>query len=291
MRKRTKHKEISTSTFNKLGILFEEKGWEVDEKQNDSSLFNRFCELLNCLNVEQQEFIIDLTHNYQRFNFNDYNKLISKILNTMAEKLEGFNELNTFFVMPLVSEEDKNKIKSSTLVAYLFQSPQIKYNNKMSNKNFKVRHELTPKELNKINESPKQKLLLVDDFIGTGETAMAAYDYYVSLGIKKEKIIILSLVSLLSGYQLIQAQNIDVFSGEIFKRALSDYFSDSELTTKVNMMKSIEEIVAPHDDYKFGYKGSEALITLVRTPNNTFPVYWLDKGKKVKRAPFPRGGN
>lgn len=289
MRKNSKYKKINVSILNKLGTLFEEKGWEIDEEHNESSLFNRFCELLNCLSLEQQEFIIDLTYKYQKVSFDEYTKLINETLNQIVAKIKDFKELKTVYVMPLVPEEDRNKIKSSTLVAYLFQSPQIKYNQDVSKIDFKVRNELTAKELNKINESPKVKLLLVDDFIGTGETALSAYEFYQSLGIKSQEIIIVSLVSLFSGYDLIRKEGINIFSGKVLKRALSDYYHENELATKMTIMKSIEEIVAPHDDYKFGYKGSEALITLVRTPNNTFPVYWLDK--KGNRAPFPRGGN
>ena len=51
-------------------------------------------------------------------------------------------------------------------------------------------------------------------------------------------------------------------------------------------MESIEEKIKAHDNEKLGYMGSEALITLARTPNNTFPVFW--KQKNNKKAPFPR---
>lgn len=60
-------------------------------------------------------------------------------------------------------------------------------------------------------------------------------------------------------------------------------------------MKSVELILATdkrfEQDYSFGYKESEALVTMTRTPNNTFPLYWfeakLDKNNKWQ-APFPR---
>ncbi len=51
-------------------------------------------------------------------------------------------------------------------------------------------------------------------------------------------------------------------------------------------MESIEKKIKPHKNEKLGFKSSEALITLIRTPNNTFPVFW--KQKKDRIAPFPR---
>lgn len=53
------------------------------------------------------------------------------------------------------------------------------------------------------------------------------------------------------------------------------------------VMEMIENRIKVRGDFKFGYAGSEALIRMARTPNNTFPVYWL-KNKKNPHAPFPR---
>jgi hypothetical protein len=52
-------------------------------------------------------------------------------------------------------------------------------------------------------------------------------------------------------------------------------------------MEHIEKNLDIPDDYLFGYKKSEALVTMIRTPNNTFPVFWYNK-KNEDNAPFPR---
>lgn len=44
-----------------------------------------------------------------------------------------------------------------------------------------------------------------------------------------------------------------------------------------------------NEEFQFGYDHSEALVKMIRTPNNTFPVYWLQKrGGAVPVVPFPR---
>ena len=55
-------------------------------------------------------------------------------------------------------------------------------------------------------------------------------------------------------------------------------------------MHAIEGAIKVSSDYNFGYKQSEALVRMIRTPNNTFPIYWYrDKKKKINiYAPFPR---
>lgn len=62
------------------------------------------------------------------------------------------------------------------------------------------------------------------------------------------------------------------------------------LEQKLELMKSIESKIPKVGKFSFGYEKSEALVTLMRTPNNTFPIFWKDcthKGQKLK-APFPR---
>lgn len=81
--------------------------------------------------------------------------------------------------------------------------------------------------------------------------------------------------------------NIDVISAMIFEKGISDKFSGAEKTHKANLMTDIETTINVEQDYKFGFKQTEALITILhKTPNNTFPVYWLETRNKV--APFPR---
>jgi hypothetical protein len=56
-------------------------------------------------------------------------------------------------------------------------------------------------------------------------------------------------------------------------------------------MTSIEELLEVESNMRFGRNQTEALIKMMRTPNNTFPVYWEER--KLKNgtffyAPFPR---
>jgi len=44
-------------------------------------------------------------------------------------------------------------------------------------------------------------------------------------------------------------------------------------------MQSIERrIKGLEEKFKFGYEGSEALVSMIRCPNNTFPIYWYIEG-------------
>ena len=49
------------------------------------------------------------------------------------------------------------------------------------------------------------------------------------------------------------------------------------------IMLNIEKRIKVKPEYAFGYAHSEALVKMSRTPNNTFPIYWL----KTKTNPCP----
>ena len=82
-------------------------------------------------------------------------------------------------------------------------------------------------------------------------------------------------------------QTITVFSYLHFKRGISDRYVGEQLDTYSRIMTHIEDKLKVAAKDRFGYNQSEALISLIRTPNNTFPVFWKSYGKN-KIVPFPR---
>jgi hypothetical protein len=57
----------------------------------------------------------------------------------------------------------------------------------------------------------------------------------------------------------------------------------------LSIMTEIEKLI-PGNHFSFGYNQSEALITLMRTPDNTFPIFWKEhkKSGEFYDAPFSR---
>ena len=73
---------------------------------------------------------------------------------------------------------------------------------------------------------------------------------------------------------------------------------NSYIVDMKNLIKILEESKSPvfiliedalnvEEQFRFGFGGSANLITLIRTPNNSLPLFWLDKGRS-HNAPFPR---
>ena len=128
-------------------------------------------------------------------------------------------------------------------------------------------------------------LCLIDDFVGTGNTVISAAEYLIKKGVSKDSIAIVSLVSMMQGVDFLKENGYNIYTCQLCNKGISDDPCDTSRNKTI--MEAIESAIKVTDDYKFGYGASEALVRMERTPNNTFPIYWL-KNPKNKYAPFPR---
>lgn len=277
-----------------LDTLFIEKGWkQFDEYE---SFFSNFCSMLENLDGEHSELIIELTKDFIWLRSLDY---YLHLKNTLI-KLADFKklDLSTIHIIPLFSKSDreKNKIKSSSLVAYLCQINEFKYNDILKNTKFIIHNDLerlpNPATL-KRNNNP---IILIDDYIGTGDTALEALNEVLEY--KKydnETLFVASLICQNEGKRVLNEFGYEVISDIFRDKGISEKYSGNELVKMLELMNEIEAILRQDEkfitDYCFGYKASEALVALIRTPNNTFPIYWysanIGKGNSWN-APFPR---
>jgi hypothetical protein len=281
-------KKISPDILYRLEKLFVEQKWGM-ENDNDAYVFNCFCEMLSFLNSEQQECILDLTKNFLKLDFSKYQYHLRKALQNIPQ--ETLSNVNKIFVLPLLTKEDFAKSKSSQFLVYMMKGWEIRATDILGVGFVKL---LEKREwLKPILNMNDWKLLLVDDFIGTGETAETAINELIQdTDMDKNKIIVLALVSQKVGYQRLRSQGITVVCSELRNRGISDDYVDPMRQKYLSLMRSIEDMLGLKPEFRYGYKGSEALVTLIRTPNNTFPVYWEKSKMKDKKwpAPFSRNG-
>lgn len=270
MRKRSK--ELSVIELNKIISLFEEKGWEIDES-NKSSLYNRYINRYTSLKTkEEKEFFISTSKEYKLVDLNEYNQLLIDILNTIFKKTERKDLL----IFPLLSKNDISKIKSSTFMCYLFNHVSINYYDNLSKKSFTIADNY--KMLNKKFKEGKY-LLLVDDYIGSGHQCTNALDDIIKeIDIEiANHIYIIALYINEKGIERIteKIKNYDNIS--LYYGIKTEYVLDKN----EHILKSIG--IVEKDQKYLGYKDCGDLITLIRTPNNTIPLF-----RHKKDAPFPR---
>lgn len=274
--------------------MFEAKKW--DDFEEFEHFFDNFCAITEILNDEQTNLVLDLTEDFLWIKENSYSYHLKKALG----KLDEYPRLNidTIYIVPMLSKNARaqNKTKSSSLVAYLLKGMMLKFNMKFKDTTFKIIDDIRhlPKK-NRV-EQHKNPILLVDDYIGTGDTAIEALEEILDIRkYSKNTLFVFSLVCQSQGLSAINNRGFNVLTDIIRNKGISDNPSNAEASERKRIMSSIEDMLAEdpgfNHDYKFGYKSSEALVSMIRTPNNTFPLYWfnanINDGKKWN-SPFPR---
>lgn len=264
----------------KLKELFDKHHWHIDESL-ELSYFERYVRTLSRLQEEQQNFIIKLSERFLHLPQADYPMCLVKSIKHLREEHMDDNLL----LACCLPKSDIGKVKSSMAVLYQFKGTTIKSQVDLG-KHYVI-ESFTPATIAHINVD-KSHFVLVDDFVGTGETAKGAIDYihelFPALSDNK-RISILSIVAMKEGIDAITATGATVYASIICKRGISDYYRGEELVNAKDTMEAIEQRLKKlKPEFQFGYGQSEALVCMERCPNNTFPIYWYTKHD----APYER---
>lgn len=268
-----------------LNKIFKKKGWF--EKDESDLVFEDFVTLLVSLNKVQRRLIIELTERYLWISDDEYGSKIKRLYEEIIEDnlLDG---IDTIYLFPISKLKDEHKAKSGTHIVYLHRCMKRKLR---ALETISIKSIESFQVLREHDFVETEKLFLVDDFIGTGSTLKETLrEIKVNKSISENMILILSIVTQQMATEYISQTNMRLYSCETANKGITNFYSDSEIVDKVNIMTNIENKICGISDYRFGYMKSEALVTLARTPNNTFPIFWADYylKRKIQRAPFPR---
>lgn len=284
--------DLNLSTMFELLQIFQNNKWAIDLLDEDS-LYRKFCEMLKNFNLEQQNLILELTTNYLNINFTDYQKYMNVLLNEIISKYPDYKEL---YIIPVLRQNDLvngNASNSSIYLALSFikihlESLEEKYNLKLVVRdNVDILLKSLPTD---IKGSNRIALCFVDEFIGSGETALSAVNYLSGLIDFGDNLFILSFVGQVSGVKKLTANGIKVIVAKEREKGITDSFSPEIVKDKIDIMQTIEALINAEPDFSFGYKRTEALISFEQTPKSTFPLFWFKNeinGKKYK-PPFTK---
>lgn len=270
---------ISFSQYAKLRALFEQKNWEIDEEL-EISTFERYFNTLSKLSVEQQDFMLKLS---SRFLHIEQTKYLKELLGPLKELRNKYPNSNLVF-LPCLPKEDQGKTKSCSAVLYQLKGTTIK---KYVTLGKYYVCESVSEQILKTLENQDFIIVLVDDFVGTGETAIGAVNYVRELCPfldNNEHIIVLCIVAMKDSINKLHNNGVDLYCSHKESKGISDFYSGEELVKAKEHMESIEKTIRTKPRYHFGYGESEALVCMERCPNNTFPIYWATKNL----APYER---
>ena len=254
-------------TLTKLHCEYEWLQYEPD------ALFELWC-LTD--NEEQKALIEFLIKNFLHIN----GKKLSEGCKTIAHHIESnwkLTEGDTF----LSATCDNSKPDGSQS---LIQNIKNKFSANWREFNF---YNSLPVAVNNIPDN--SNIVLIDDFIGTGNTMCKKVNYLISV-IKKRKlqnvtIYVASLAAMNFSKESLDALKIPYFSVHWLHKGISECVEESLRANAIKEMQSLEaKLKAEIGKSKlpnFGYEKSESLFAIeaYNIPNNVFPIFWWSQLK------------
>lgn len=192
---------------------------------------------------------------------------------------------HTVFVAPLLKQDDAPP-KSADSLHYIARGFQLNLGQAMAPRTLRFLGSGGAFAREFAHE--QHTLVLMDDYVGTGDTAVAALGKLRSdsPGTATGTIILLALAAQSRAHALLAAHGCTLVVAQWRDRGISDSKTLQNIPGALEVMDRLGQRLQIKKKYRLGYGAAEALITLTRTPNNTFPVFWTNKNGWD--PPFPR---
>ncbi|GAB6110460.1 phosphoribosyltransferase [Desulfomicrobium salsuginis] len=277
--------KIVTQLFN----IFQKKGWSSssDLSGHYNNVWEAFCKMFEVMDKDQVELIIQLMDSYLYCNFRNYQNKIQDVISKYERQY--LNNFDQIFILPLVDFEDTKKriAKSGSSLVYATA-------NEIRTKFPEIRN-VNPGDsveiLDRFIDRENSLIIFVDDFIGTGSTAIKCLKHYKdNYYSKADTVNIFSLVVHTAGLVALSDLEVKFYYSVLVSKGISDNDKIIDKEKAIEVMLGIEKNLSISEKYSLGFMKSEALVTMERTPNNTFPIFWCNKLKNGDKwnAPFPR---
>ena len=289
---------LSPIIMLELDELFQKMNWEIDELSDvKKSLYKRYCEILKLIKVEEQNLLIDLSYRFEQIGIADYIEFFLMSFHSIEESKLDAKEKIIFapLIRPYIDNKkakgkiEKPKTKSAQFLFYLLHGQDLRWIDYSSKFEFLE----TIRSVKESYIEDKSLLILIDDFVGSGKTAIDCIksiksEIEIDKKISFSDICVISIAAQNEGVVRLETElGVKVYCDRIRQKGITDFYPTNTVNKNMDLMLSIENTLKCPKEFSLGFENSEALITFMnKTPNNTFPVYWHETDKKI--APFPR---
>ena len=259
--------------FKKLFHLCQKREWLERESHALLALWN-LCDLL-----EQQDLICTLLEDYRLINSAE----LVQIGKQVARHIEETWMLHPRNTRVAAISDDSAADGSQMFLQSIknkFQHDDWKETNFINSLNivtYRVLHD--------------ENIVLVDDFIGTGNTAERKITWLINrLKIREVhgvKIYLVAIAGMDFARPRIADLGIDCYTPNWLKKGISDRFSGQDKSDAIYWMKNLEKKLKCKSRMSLGFMGSESLYALeaFNVPNNVFPIFWLPTLKNNQKRP------
>lgn len=265
-----------------IGILFESLNWPLDDRVSSQFplLLTRFCRTWERLTHEQRRLILQLVPSYAWIPPKENEERISRLWFQLLDMLPP----GTVEVAIVNLPRKKGGPKSYDSLFYLAKGYDAMI------RLAPVRTEFIA-SVRQYKGSSETALVFLDDYVGSGGTIGKALKMLRKLSpqAKYNAIFALAIVAQRSSVEYLKGFGCTVLADMMRDKAISDS-AKLDVPESLKIMDDIGRMLGVSKDERLGYGASEALVSMTRTPNNTFPVFWTTR--KVRKVgwdpPFPR---
>jgi len=279
---------VSVNDVLKLRALFKKKNW--NNYSNEEYVFESLCKLMDNLSSDQRDLLFELTDDFLWVSAKEYEDRFSTIIN----QIEGTINLTVcrnIYLIPVIKVKDRKKIKSAPACVYLLKG-LLGMNKNFSHIKIEISEDYELLKRKSFKNDGTDLIMLIDDFIGTGDSFGDCWtDLINNKTIQISNSVLVSLVMQSDGFNFIRDKyGIAIYHSEVRNKGISNKYKEPHLSEKTKIMKDMEKYCKA-GDFSFGYGQSEALVSMTRTPNNTFPIFWKHSTIRNEKfaPPFPRG--
>lgn len=259
--------------FYNMQKLFDQKAWS--SYPGYYPILQSHVGTMRKLNDEEKDLYLELTNRF--IWIRDYT---SSIVDQLNQILTHFTKYTSYYVIRCIPLKDQKWSKSSGVMLYEIKNPEVR---KQLVKPITIVDKI--EDIDQLSDVSTSLFILVDDFVGTGDTAEKCIKDLVQRSKAiSGRMIIMCVAALQQGVSRLSGLNVPVFADHILKKGISDYNTGYNLVKKKQLMQQIESRLHISQNFSLGYGSSEALICLKRCPNNTFPIFWYDS----RYSPYPR---
>ncbi|SFX48136.1 hypothetical protein SAMN03097694_2405 [Janthinobacterium lividum] len=280
---------LNVQVLGQFVKIWSEKNWKFPTKGDSDRAFETFSQLLSELNEEEQQLLLELTRSYSRYGFTDYQGLLINAFSKINKSyLIGMEQV---LLAPLLNPSDDLRRDAKSGHALLYPAEHVAI---PTNENFigvPVNALSTTDSISENLNGKATLVILLDDFIGSGDTAKNCVLACMDKITKNDRLIVVTLVAMSHAIaHLFDNYGILIVSGEISAKGIAANANIVNKKRAYQIIDGIEQKINVSRDYRRGYNKSEALISMMRTPDNTFPMYWCNRrdGGGTWPAPFPR---
>lgn len=256
---------MNRKLFDKYFKILPKQNWLAEK---ESELMNM---VSSCKSSQQQDLVFSLLEDFQYVGSEILNRYIESIADYVIND-SGFDIKRTQIVGMAM---DDNPDSSQWI---LQQLKSIMTKKGWNNVKITTRFD---KAVKIMNSETLNQLVLVDEFIGSGQSVEGRINLLKARAKTDYEIKACFIAGMEFGIERVVNSFADFKCFIPLKKAISERMADEKRNDAIIYMRELESTLLPKindkelSTYHFGYNGAEALYSSIcNTPNSVFPYFW-----------------